>query len=183
MVKKRRTGVTVRELTLIAAMSAVITLCSWITIPAPPIPFTLQTFGVFASLKLLGGKKGTVSILLYILLGAVGLPVFAGFKSGIGTLIGPSGGYIVGFLAIGLLYWICEGSLKKGIMKDLVLLTGLLLCYFLGTLWYASIMNEKGTSISFVQGLFTCVVPYVIPDLAKLVLSGIAVKRIGAVFY
>ena len=86
-----------------AAVGAVlIAVCSWISIPAA-VPFTLQTFAVFFVLSLLGGKLGTLSILVYILLGAAGIPVFAGFSAGLGVLLGSTGGYIAGFLILGLL--------------------------------------------------------------------------------
>ena len=80
-----------------ALTAAIIAVCAWITVPGP-VPFTMQTFGVFLALRLLGGKRGSISVALYILLGAAGLPVFSGFKAGIGVLIGPTGGYILGFI-------------------------------------------------------------------------------------
>ena len=81
---------------LFASLTAV---CAWISIPIPPISFTLQTFAVFLTLAVLGGKWGTVSILLYLLLGVVGLPVFAGFRGGISALLDATGGFLWGFLA------------------------------------------------------------------------------------
>ena len=89
------------DLTYMAVCAALIAVCSWISIPAA-VPFTLQTFAVFCVLGLLGGKRGTVSILVYILLGAIGLPVFSGFNGGIGALLGTTGGYIIGFIFVGL---------------------------------------------------------------------------------
>ena len=87
------------DLIYMAIGAALIAVCSWVTIPLV-VPFTLQTFAVFTVVELLGGKKGCLSILVYILLGAVGLPVFSGFKGGIGALIGTTGGYIIGFIFI-----------------------------------------------------------------------------------
>lgn len=89
----------------IALFAAIIAVCSWIQIPMT-VPFTMQTFAVFCALATLGGKGGTISILIYIVLGAVGVPVFAGFTGGIGILFGTTGGYIIGFLFTGLLYWL-----------------------------------------------------------------------------
>ena len=80
----------VRDLTLMGMMTAVMAVCAWITIPFT-IPFTMQTFGVFITLRLLGGRKGTAVIGLYILLGIAGVPVFSGFGAGIGVLAGPTG--------------------------------------------------------------------------------------------
>ena len=90
-------NITVRDMAYIALMAVVIALCSWISVPAA-VPFTMQTFAVFCALLLLGGRRGTFAVALYILLGAFGLPVFSGFRGGIGALLGPTGGYIVGFL-------------------------------------------------------------------------------------
>ena len=94
------------NLLYMALFVAVMAICSWVSIPSA-VPFTLQTFAVFCALCLLGGKRGTIAILVYIALGAIGLPVFSGFSGGIGILLGTTGGYIWGFLLTGLLYWRC----------------------------------------------------------------------------
>ena len=92
------------NLVYMALGAVLIALCSWITIPTA-VPFTMQTFAVFFILSALGGKQGTVTILVYIALGAVGIPVFSQFGAGPGVLLGNTGGYILGFLAMGLIYW------------------------------------------------------------------------------
>ena len=96
---------TTTDMVLIALFSVLIAICAWISIPAT-VPFTLQTFAVLCTLGLLGGKRGTVAILLYLLMGAVGLPVFSNFGGGLGKLLGVTGGYLIGFLAASLLYWL-----------------------------------------------------------------------------
>ena len=83
------------DIVYIAVFAVIMAICSWISIPAA-VPFTLQTFGVFVAVGVLGGKRGTLSILVFILLGAIGVPVFAGFSGGIGVLAGTTGGYIIG---------------------------------------------------------------------------------------
>ena len=92
-----------RDLTYVALCAVLIAVCAWISIPAP-VPFTLQTFGIFAALTLLGGRRGCYAVAVYLLLGLVGLPVFAGFQGGAGTLLGVTGGYILGFGAAALIY-------------------------------------------------------------------------------
>ena len=87
------------DIVYIAVFAVIMAICSWISIPAA-VPFTLQTFGVFVAVGVLGGKRGTLSILVFILLGAIGVPVFAGFSGGIGVLAGTTGGYIIGFLIV-----------------------------------------------------------------------------------
>ena len=79
------------DMAYIALTAALIALCSWITLPIGPVPFTMQTFAIFTSLGLLGGRRGTVAVVVYLLLGLVGLPVFAGFHSGPAALMGPTG--------------------------------------------------------------------------------------------
>ena len=94
-----------KDMALIGLFAALLAICSWISIPTT-IPFTLQTMGVFLAVGLLGGKRGTISILLYLLIGAVGVPVFSGFKGGIGALAGPTGGYLIGFVGTALIMWL-----------------------------------------------------------------------------
>ena len=96
-----RRGFSLRDMALCSLFAAILAVSAWLTIPGE-VPFTLQTFGVFAALGLLGGKRGTIALALYLILGAVGLPVFAGFRGGFGVLLGTTGGYIFGFLLSGL---------------------------------------------------------------------------------
>ena len=162
---------TVKKMIFVAIMAAVICVCSWITIPFT-VPFTMQTFAVFCTVLLLGGKYGLLSIGVYILLGAVGVPVFSGFNGGIGHIIGPTGGYIVGFVFIGLCWLVFEGIIKNRFwMKVLVLSLGLVLCYLLGTIWFSVVMSTRGSDYSFWTVLTICVFPYILPDLAKMLLA------------
>ena len=166
-----------KDLVRIAVMSMIIGVTAWITIPTP-VPFTLQIFGVFAALKLLGGKKGTFSIVLYILLGLAGLPVFSSFQAGPAVLLGPTGGYIFGFVIMGVLYIFCEPLCRNAWQKNLALVFGLFFCYLFGTFWFSSVMAARGRSVSFVSGLLTCVVPFIIPDLLKLAAAEFVSRRV-----
>lgn len=166
-VKKR---LSVKDLTMIAMLTALIAVCAWITVPMT-IPFTMQTFGVFMALLALGGAKGTFAIALYILLGLAGVPVFSGFGAGPGVLAGPTGGYIAGFLLTGLLYWLLPKLRRRKKGKAAVLLGGLLLCYAFGTVWFSIVMNGRGNPTGFFQAIGICVAPYVLPDLLKLLLA------------
>ena len=126
-------GFSLRDMVLCALFAAILAVSAWLTVPGE-VPFTLQTFGVFAALGLLGGKRGTIAIALYLVLGAVGLPVFSGFRGGFGVLLGTTGGYIFGFLLSGLLYWALTALLgNKGWVRLLAMVLGLLLCYAAGT--------------------------------------------------
>lgn len=152
-----------------AMLSALIALCAWLTIPIPPIGFTMQTFAVFLTLGLLGGKWGSISIFIYLLLGAVGLPVFSGFHGGISALLGPTGGFLFGFLAAGLIY----GFLSK-IHILFAMVTGLLVCYAFGCLWYCVYFGSE----SFFSAVALCVLPYAIPDVFKICLAYQMTKKL-----
>ena len=150
-----------RKLTRCALFAAMMALCAWIGVPLGHTVFTMQTFGVLLALGLLGGKRGTVSILCYLLLGAAGLPVFSGFRGGIGAILGPTGGYLWGFLATGLVFW----ALEKW-RRPLAMIAGIIVCYACGTVWY---MTYTGGALAAV--LAQTVLPYLIPDAVKLILA------------
>lgn len=165
---------TVKDLTNIALMSAVMAICSWLTVPFT-VPFTMQTFAIFFALKYLGGKKGTIAIVLYILLGAVGLPVFSGFTGGFGHLAGPTGGYILGFIASGIIFCIFESLTSERSVADFILqIVCLIACYALGTLWFTHV-----TGTAFFAALGVCVLPFIIPDVLKIVLANIVAGRLN----
>lgn len=94
-----------KYLTQCALFAALISVCAWISIPVLEIAFTMQTFAVLLTLGLLGGKRGTLTIFVYLLMGAAGLPVFTGFRGGLSALVGVTGGYLAGFLFAGFTYW------------------------------------------------------------------------------
>lgn len=158
----------IHDLTKTGLFAALMALCAWISIPAGDIAITMQTFGVFLALLCLGGKWGTVSIAIYLLLGAVGMPVFSAFQGGFGVLLGPTGGFLWGFLFSGLTYRILE---RWG--KFPALAAGLAVCYFCGSLWF---LSWSGGGFGFV--LLRCVVPYLIPDVLKLALAWYLSKRL-----
>lgn len=160
-----------KDIAFTALFTCIIAVCSWISIPTT-IPFTLQTFAVFMAVLCLGGKKGTISILVYILLGAVGVPVFAGFSGGIGVLLGSTGGYIVGFLLIGILFWVAKGIAYKNIwMNILFCAIGLIICYAFGTVWFMVVYGNTTGSIGLLTALSWCVFPYLAWDALKIGLA------------
>lgn len=174
----------IKDMSLIALFSAIIVICSLITIPSA-IPFTLQTFAIFLCLNILGAKKGLVSIIIYILLGIVGLPVFSGFNSGIGALFNVTGGYIIGFIFSALTYWLITSTFNKKPRKIINLIAsfaGLIACYIFGTLWYILLFIKNGDSISFVSALTICVLPFIIPDILKILLSVSISEKIKKVY-
>lgn len=167
------------DMAYIALFAVLITICSWISIPAA-VPFTLQTFGVFFAVGVLGGKRGTLSVLIYLLLGAVGLPVFSGFRGGIGGLLGATGGYIVGFLFSALVMWGMESLLgRKKWEFALSMLLGLLVCYIFGTAWFMIVYTNHSGTIGLGTALGWCVFPYIIPDMLKIALALTLSKKLN----
>lgn len=153
-----------------AMFTAMIAVCSLITVPFA-VPFTMQTFAVFFALLMLGGKRGTCAVALYIAIGLAGLPVFSGFVGGFAVLLGGTGGYIIGFLLASLLFWLFESiSGGKKLSAVLASLLGLLVCYASGVLWYALIYTG-GTGAGFAAAVAQCVLPFILPDAAKIALA------------
>ena len=163
--------------------AVLLAICSWISIPTM-IPFTLQTFGVFLTLLLLGGKQGTLAIFIYLLLGSIGIPVFSNFGAGLGYLLGNTGGYALGFIFIGLTFWLFEKYFGKKIFVQIFsLFTGLLVCYAFGTFWFMNIsMNSNGT-YELMTILTLCVFPFILPDFCKLWIAYIISKRLKHMLY
>ncbi len=155
------------DLVYMALGAVFITICSWISIPTA-VPFTLQTFAVFFVLSFLGGKYGTVSIIVYLLLGIVGVPVFAQFTSGIGILLGNTGGYIVGFVFMGLIYWLVVGILgKKMWVEILAMVIAMVVLYSFGTAWFMFVYTRANGAVGFTAVLGWCVIPFIIHDIIE----------------
>lgn len=167
----------VRNMVRCALAAALMCVCAWIAIPAGDTVFTMQTFAVFLTLYLLGGKWGTAAIAVYLLLGAAGLPVFTGFRGGLGVLLGATGGYLTGFLFCGLVYWLLEVLIGKEKLLLWVMIPGIILCYLFGTLWY-SYGYLSGSQMSVWLVLLRCVVPYLLPDGVKLLLAWSLARRL-----
>lgn len=168
------------DIAYIGLSVALIAICSWIQLTVMMVPFTLQTFAVFAVIGLLGLYRGTIAVLVYILLGAVGAPVFAGFSGGIGTLFGTTGGYIIGFIFSALI----AGGFMKFLGKKLWVMIvgmalGLLACYAFGTAWFMWVYGNANGAISLATALGWCVTPFIIPDAVKIALAILITKRVG----
>ena len=166
------------SMTYMAIFAALIAICSWISIPSS-VPFTMQTFAIFLTCGLLGGKRSTIAVLVYLLLGAIGLPVFAGFSGGLGALFGMTGGYLIGFVFIGLIAWLFEKLFgKKAPALIAALVVGLIVCYAFGTAWFMFMYTKNVGSIGLTGVLGMCVFPFIIPDLIKMALALILTNRL-----
>lgn len=165
------------DLCYTAVFALLLAVCAWISVPAP-VPFTLQTFALFAALLLLGGRRGTMAVTVYLLMAAVGLPVCSGFRGGLGALLGPTGGYLLGFILTALLYWSLTAWLgEKNWVKLSACVLGLVVCYAFGTVWFLAV--GKGNGMGLAGALAACVFPFVIPDLLKLGLAFLLSHRVG----
>ena len=160
-------------------MTALTAVCAWISIPGP-VPFTLQTFAVFLAPGLLGGRLGTMAVGAYLLLGAAGLPVFSGFSGGLGALFGATGGFLLGFLLTALVMWGAEAALGRSEQVFLAsAAAGQALCYLFGSLWYA--FGYAGGAAGLPAVLGACVLPFLLPDAAKLALAFALRRRLAPV--
>ncbi len=167
---------TVRDICMIGMFTALIVVFSWITIPMPlGVPITFQTFIIPLTGIILGPKKGTTSVLIYILLGVIGLPVFAGFKGGLGVLFGQTGGFIWGFLFMA--FFAGLGANKDCIWALIIgLLIGIIIDYALGMVQF---MFVSGSDLK--TSFFATVVPFIPLQIVKTILAaflGVKCKKI-----
>jgi biotin transport system substrate-specific component len=170
-------NVNIRRMLYIAVFSAILAVSAWISVPSA-VPFTLQTFALFFSFMTLGGASGTVSALIYISLGIVGLPVFSGFGAGLGTILGAGGGFIISFPISGIVYAALEGLFGIGRKRKIVYTAiSLSIIYILGAAWF-SFVYADGTG--FIEALTVTVLPFIIPDILKILLAFYASEREGA---
>ena len=190
----------VRQIAVIGVMTAVTCVLAPFSIPIGPVPISLTNFAVYMSLYVLGMKEGTLSYLIYLLMGLAGVPVFSGFTNGPGKLFGPTGGYLVGFLPMAVLAGLVvdrfygaeasrlpEGQLlspegpssggKNGMVAKAACMGGMALgtavCYILGTVWLAYQAN-----LDWKAALFAGVVPFIPGDLAKIAVAALAGPKI-----
>ncbi|MBQ8574905.1 MAG: biotin transporter BioY [Clostridia bacterium] len=166
-----------KDIIIVSLAAALICVCSWVQVPSA-VPFTLQTFAVFFVSAVLGAKKGVAATLVYILLGAVGLPVFSGFQGGVGALLGSTGGYIFGFvLSAAVVGFSCDRFGRKFLPSVLYSAVAILTCYTFGTLWFAFLYGDGN-----ILGAFTvCVLPFIVPDIIKITLALTVAKRVAPI--
>ncbi|MEL7657123.1 MAG: biotin transporter BioY [Bacillota bacterium] len=165
-----------KKLILYALFAALTAVCSMISIPLPftPVPINLATLSVFLAGGILGSKGGAISQTVYVFLGAIGLPVFHSFTGGLGILTGPTGGYIIGYIAAAWLTGFMVEKLGNGFYKNIIsMIVGLAACYALGTAWF---MYLTGNGLA--ASLMACAVPFLPGDGIKIVIGSILVKKL-----
>lgn len=169
-----------QDFAFIGVFAAVIALCAWIQIPVGAVPVTLQTFAVCAAAGLLGAKRGVLTVLVYILLGLIGVPVFSGFGAGAGVLFGVTGGYIIGFILTALIVGLAVDKLGKRLWVYLAsMLIGIAVCYAFGTAWFILLYTKRTGAITLGGALSMCVLPFIVPDLVKISLAAAVCTALG----
>lgn len=157
---------TIQKLCSCGVLAAVICVLSPFSVPIGPVPVAFANLAIFLAVYLLGWKWGTVSCLVYLLVGLAGLPVFSGFGSGVAKLLGPTGGYLLGYLPMALVGgWVIDHTRSK-LLHALGLVLGTALCYMLGTAWFCW---QGGYTVGAALGL--CVTPFIPFDLGKIVIA------------
>ena len=158
-----------KEMAVTAVMTALLCILGpWsIQIPISPVPITLCTMGIYFALYVLGMKLGILSVILYVLLGAIGVPVFTNFSGGVGKLLGPTGGYILGYLFLAVICGFFLSKFPEKLPMNVAgFVLGTLVLYLFGTLWL-----QYQLKLTFPAALMTGVIPYIPGDAAKLLIA------------
>ena len=145
-----------KQMVLIALMTAVTCVLGPLSIPLPfsPVPISLTNFAIFLAIFVLGMKSGTISFIIYLLLGAVGVPVFSSFRGGFQVLAGPTGGYLIGFIFLALIMGFALEHFDRKLVPTIIgMIIGMAVCYAFGTVWLAKLL-----SLSFKEGLMMGVI-------------------------
>jgi biotin transport system substrate-specific component len=167
-------SLTLKGMILAAIFAALTGILTQIQIPVDMVPINLALFSVYLAGALLGPKYGTLSMVVYVLLGAVGLPVFSGFSGGLHKLVGPTGGYIAGYIACAFLVGYLSRRWNMHFsMLSIAMILGTLACYTLGTAWFMMITGRDLTT-----SLGLCVIPFLPGDAMKIILAALLAGRL-----
>lgn len=163
-----------RDMILTGVFAAVICVFSPFSVPVGPIPISLASFAVYIAAAVLGARRGTAAVCIYVLIGALGIPVFSGFSGGVGRVLGVTGGYIIGYIFCALVSgFIIDRSNKGKAVYPLALAAGTAVLYVFGTAWF---MIQSGNGLR--ESLMMCVVPFLIGDAIKIIVSSAVACKI-----
>ena len=181
--KKNSTILSTFDIVICAMIAALMFVGAQISLPIGPVPFTLQTFMLFTMMIAFGGKRTSIGVAVYLLIGAIGAPVFAGFKGGIDSLLGPTGGFLIGFLVASLAFILLDFLLAllrkklstkkaKYIYYAILILICDVVMYVFGLAWFIKVYSAaNGSEGIFMNALKWCLIPFIIPDLVKIVFA------------
>ncbi len=169
-----------KDIVLISLFASLIAVSSYITVPLF-VPVTLGNFAVLLTSSVLGGRRGTLSVFVYLMLGVLGLPVFSGFRGGISAILDVTGGYLIGYLLSSFFMWATEKAMTKSRALRISRMTAaVLIQYAIGTLWYAFVYVGGEDTVGTV--LAVTVLPFVIPDAIKILLAEYISSRLKKSF-
>jgi len=171
--KKNKTLV----LCLCALFAALCGALSQLAIPLGQVPITLTHVAIFLAAGLLGRRYATLSVAAFVAMGAIGLPVFAGFSGGMGIIAGPTGGFIFGYIACAWISGLLMARTTAAWHMVLAMVCGMAVTYLPGVLWFVHVME----GYTFTGGLAVCVVPYLPGDAAKMLLCALLIPRLRPV--
>ncbi|MGD9559706.1 MAG: biotin transporter BioY [Oscillospiraceae bacterium] len=166
-------GARTRTLALAALMAALLAVLAPVTVPVGPVPITLATFAVFLAGAMLPPTAAAASMATYLLLGAVGLPVFSGYRGGLQVLVGPTGGYLWGYFVVAVVLALAVRRTQRFWLRFAAAMAGMAGCYLLGSVWYMVV-----TGTPFWSAVALCVVPFVLPDMLKALLALALAQRL-----
>ncbi|MDF2821052.1 MAG: biotin biosynthesis protein BioY [Clostridiales bacterium] len=166
---KNKKNINPRHLALIGIMAAITCILGPLSLPIGVVPITFTNLAIYLAIYVLGWKKGTISYLIYLLIGFVGVPVFSGFSGGVGKLVGPTGGYLIGFIFMALISGIfIDKFFDKIYMHYIGMILGTIVTYMIGTAWLASQIDK-----SFGAALAIGVSPFILGDSIKIVIASL----------
>lgn len=157
-----------KEITKMALVAAIMCILGPITIPIGPVPISFTNLILYFSLYILGTKNTVISFIIYYLLGLVGLPVFSGFTGGFAKAVGPTGGYLVGFIFMIIIGGLFISKFKNKIVHFVGMVFATFVAYAFGTVWYCYIAHSD-----LISALLICVCPFIIGDLIKIILANV----------
>lgn len=172
-------GKKTKNLVLCALFASLNAVLSQISVPIGPVPINLTHISTFVAAGLLGARYGAMSQMVYVFMGAVGLPVFSGFMGGMNRVLGPTGGYIIAYIGCAYAAGLIIDRFGKSIISMMAgIYTGWIITYAFGTLWYVWI-----TQTGFIAALTVCVFPFLPGDTLKTILSLWLIKRLSPVVH
>ncbi len=171
--------ISTKSLTFTALLAAIICVLSPIAINIGPIPLSFGTLAIYIASSLIDMKHGVAAVVVFVALGAVGVPVFTNWTGGFGRIAGPTGGYIIGYISMAFIIGLIVDRLNKHIWAYPVAMTvGTAVLYLFGTAWF---MIQSGADLA--SALLACVVPFLIGDALKIVASTLLCFRLRRLVY
>ena len=159
--------ISTKTMALIAVMTAVTCVLAPFSIPIGPVPISLTNLAIYFGLYILGTKKETVSYIIYLLIGFVGVPVFSGFSGGAAKLLGPTGGYLIGFIPLAIISGIFIDKFDGKVVPSVIgMIVGTASCYTLGTIWFCIQADYE-----VMPALALCVIPFLPGDAVKIAIA------------